>query len=127
MGMRSEGDLFSQFQLYDQELFGSEDGTLFAEAKMHAQVLGKAQISISSAEGRILSFFVRLFACRNFVEVGTLTGYSALWILQGMSGGELFTLEKDPDHANVARNVLSKVSLSGGKSFGAGGSCRRFS
>jgi predicted O-methyltransferase YrrM len=47
--------------------------------------------------------------CKKFVEVGTLTGASALWILQGLpEGGHLWTLEKDPLHARAAREIFDQ-------------------
>lgn len=84
--------------------------TLFKRAKDESVKLGKEGISISTTEGKLLAHFVRQAACKKFVEIGTLTGYSSLWILEGMGdGGKLFTLEKDPAHASVAREILKDL------------------
>lgn len=75
-----------------------------------ADQLGKGGIRIGAAEGRIVESLVRLAGCKRFVEIGTLTGYSGLWILQGMGdGSELITLEKDPEHARLATQVFQKL------------------
>jgi predicted O-methyltransferase YrrM len=92
---------------YCNMLFPEPDA-LMAEAKKNSDFLQKSAMSVSPAEGNFLRFFVALFQCRNFVEVGTLTGYSALWILQGMKEGLLYTLEKDETHAEKAKQVLEK-------------------
>jgi predicted O-methyltransferase YrrM len=101
---------------YIEELcHASNDGSLafldlLRKSKEESYSLGKAGISISTAEGQLLEHFVRTAGCKKFVEIGTLTGYSSLWILKGMGReSHLFTLEKDPKHAGIARDILAKA------------------
>ena len=54
-----------------------------------------------------MAALIRLAGCKKFVEIGTLTGLSALWILRAMGeGGKLWTFEKDPAHAESAAKTL---------------------
>ena len=69
--------------------------------------LGKAEISLSPAEARLVSTLIFSHGCKKFVEIGTLTGASALWILHGLhKEGTLWTFEKEKLHAKVAKEVL---------------------
>ena len=107
-GMRESSELNSSFQKYSAQLFACEQDDLFQQSKKFAEQLGKLSISISAGEGRLLQFFTSLFKCKKFVEIGTLTGYSALWIAKGMQQGELFTLEKEEAHAKCAQLIFDE-------------------
>jgi predicted O-methyltransferase YrrM len=73
-----------------------------------AEELGLGRISLSPSEGQLLSFMIRRHQCRKFVEIGTLTGLSAQFILECMDGaGLLWTLEKTEAHAAKAREALA--------------------
>lgn len=94
-------------QAYIDSLVPAENtGKLHSRAA--AEELGLGRISLSSSEGQLLSFMIRLHQCRKFVEIGTLTGLSAQYILEGMDGaGSLWTLEKTEAHAVKAREALA--------------------
>lgn len=93
---------------YLQELYPADPSPVFQKAREGAEKFGLGHISLSPVEGRLLSFVVALKKCRNFVEIGTLTGYSALWILESLAkDGHLYCLEKDQRHADCAKNVLN--------------------
>ncbi len=109
--IRQSLELGSEYQRYCAQVFGAEPHPLFEEAKQAANSLGKGGISVSASEGRLISFLVSSAGCRKFIEVGTLTGYSALWIARGMPAGELFTLEKEEAHAKAAKAVLAKADF----------------
>jgi predicted O-methyltransferase YrrM len=114
--IRTSIELGNDYQTYNAEIFGREPHALFEEAKKAANALGKGSISVAASEGRLIHFLVSSAGCRKFIEVGTLTGYSALWIASGLAaGGELFTLEKEPTHAKAAREVLGKADFNGVK------------
>jgi predicted O-methyltransferase YrrM len=73
---------------------------------------GLPAINIRPEEGRFLQFLVRTCGAKNAVEVGTLGGYSGIWIARGLlPGGKLFTLEKDPHHAQVAREHFAAAGV----------------
>jgi predicted O-methyltransferase YrrM len=98
-----------EFEKYWQQLF-PDPSPVFALAKQHADVIGRGAISVSASEGKLIAFWVQSFRCKKFVEIGTLTGYSALWILWAMQSGQLWTFEKDESTAKTAANILSKAS-----------------
>jgi len=99
----------SPLENYLHMLFPTEPDALFEEAREASRQLGKAGISLSPHEARLVSTLIHMHGCKKFVEIGTLTGVSALWILQGLAaGGELWTLEKDESHAKIARGIFEK-------------------
>jgi caffeoyl-CoA O-methyltransferase len=71
------------------------------------------EIQVGPAEGRLLELLLRLAGARKVVEVGTLAGYSAVWIARALPrDGHLWTIESDPGHAAVAAEVLQQAGLS---------------
>jgi caffeoyl-CoA O-methyltransferase len=70
------------------------------------------EIQLGPAEGRLLELLLRLGNARKVVEIGTLAGYSALWIARALpAGGHLWTIEADPRHAGVAAEVIGEAGL----------------
>jgi caffeoyl-CoA O-methyltransferase len=91
--------------------FAAEDAALRA-AREDAEKGGLPPISIKPEEGRFLHLLARACGARNAVEIGTLGGYSAIWIARGLApGGRLVTLEASPAHAAVARRTLERAGL----------------
>ncbi len=73
---------------------------------------GLPAITITPEEGRFLQFLVRACGARRAVEIGTLGGYSGIWLARGLAeGGRLITLEKEPRHAEVAREHFALAGL----------------
>lgn len=73
---------------------------------------GMPEIQVGPAEGRLIELLLRLAGARKVVEVGTLAGYSAVWIARALpTGGHLWTIESNPDHAAVAAQVLDEAGL----------------
>ena len=73
---------------------------------------GLPQISVSPAHGKLLWTFARLLGARRILEIGTLGGYSTIWLARGMApGGRLVTLEAVEKHAAVARSNLARAGL----------------
>ena len=74
---------------------------------------GMPLIQVSPTDGRILEVLLRIAGARKVVEVGTLAGYSAQWILQALPpDGHLWTIEHSAKHRDVAQNVLERAGLS---------------
>lgn len=74
---------------------------------------GMPAIQVGPSEGKLLSMVARLAAARRAVEVGTLAGYSAIRIAQGLlPGGKLWSVEVDGRHAEVARGNIAAAGLS---------------
>ncbi len=75
---------------------------------------GLPAITIKPEEGRFLQFLVRAIGARRAVEIGTLGGYSGIWLARGLpADGCLITLEKEPRHAEVAREHFALAGLDG--------------
>ncbi|HZF73897.1 MAG TPA: O-methyltransferase [Gemmatimonadaceae bacterium] len=73
---------------------------------------GLPAISVSPTQGKLLQMLAQMLGARAILEVGTLGGYSTIWMARGMSpGGHLITLEVDPSHAAVAQRNLSSAGL----------------
>jgi caffeoyl-CoA O-methyltransferase len=71
------------------------------------------EIQLGPAEGRLLELLLKLTGARKVVEIGTLAGYSALWMARALpANGHLWTIEADPDHAQVAAEVVAEAGLS---------------
>jgi caffeoyl-CoA O-methyltransferase len=88
---------------YIAQWFASEDEAL-QRAREDAPQYGLPAISIKPEEGRFLQFLIRAAAACKVIEIGTLGGYSGTWIARGLPpDGKLITLEKEPRHAEVAR------------------------
>jgi predicted O-methyltransferase YrrM len=94
-------------QTYIESLASGESPSK-QKSRTFAEELGLGRICLSPSEGHLLAFLVRMHQCRKFVEIGTLTGLSAQYIVEGMSSkGELWTLEKSDLHAKKALEALA--------------------
>ena len=84
------------------------------EAALEASdAAGLPQISVSPAHGKLLWMLARLQNARRILEIGTLGGYSTIWLARGLAaGGRLITLEALEKHAAVARTNLARAGLS---------------
>lgn len=97
---------------YITELFAPHDAVL---AQIHDAIpkRGLPAITIKPEEGKFLQFLVAVCGARTVVEIGTLGGYSGTWLARGLSAkGKLITLEKEPHHAEVAREHFALAGLS---------------
>jgi predicted O-methyltransferase YrrM len=73
---------------------------------------GLPAISVSPNQGKLLQILAQLVFARSILEIGTLGGYSTIWLARGLrAGGHLVTLEVDPKHAEVARLNISRSGL----------------
>jgi predicted O-methyltransferase YrrM len=103
--------VLSNKEKYLDTLLGEENEAQKLSRQL-ADELGLGRISISPAEARLIQTLVRLHGCKKFVEIGTLTGLSAQYILDALpEDGELWTLEKDPKHADMAQRAFAKMNL----------------
>jgi predicted O-methyltransferase YrrM len=73
---------------------------------------GLPAIDVSPLQGRFLELVVRMSGARNVLEIGTLGGYSTIWMARALpGGGRLTTLEREPRHAEVARENIAAAGL----------------
>jgi predicted O-methyltransferase YrrM len=93
-----------------QKLVG-QDAALDASLEaIHAA--GLPQIAVSPPQGKLLMLYARMIGARRVLEVGTLGGYSTIYLARGMEkGGTLITLEFDPKHAGIARANIAAAQL----------------
>ena len=71
------------------------------------QRAGLPAYDVAANQGQFLALLVRITRARRVLEIGTLGGYSTIWMARELpSDGELLTLEADPHHAQIARQNL---------------------
>ena len=98
---------------YLSSLFAAEDETLLA-LREAADRNGLPPIAISPDEGRLLQVLLSAIGARRVLEVGTLGGYSAIWMARALpDGGSLLSIELDATHAEFARGFISRAGLDG--------------
>jgi len=75
---------------------------------------GLPSIAVSAAQGKFLHLLALIQGARRILEIGTLGGYSTIWLARALpDGGRLVTLEFNPRHADVARANIAAAGLSG--------------
>ena len=83
------------------------DGALRANA-----AAGLPPHDVAPNQGKLLQLLARAVGARAILEVGTLGGYSTIWLARALpEDGRLVTLEVDPEHAEVARGNLAGAGL----------------
>ncbi len=96
---------------YIVTLFAPEDELLGA-LREEADRTGLPPASISPDAGRFLQVLLRALGARRVLEVGTLGGYSAIWMGRALpSDGTLITLERDERHAAFAERYVERAGL----------------
>ena len=86
-----------------------EDAVLDA-ALAHNREGGLPPIDVSPAQGKLLQLLAKGIGARRILEIGTLGGYSTIWLARALGeGGKLVTLELDPDYAAVARANIDRA------------------
>jgi predicted O-methyltransferase YrrM len=98
---------------YIADLFFKADPVLEA-ALGGSAAAGLPAIHVSPSQGRLLQLLASIRGARNILEIGTLGGYSTIWLARGLPpDGRLVTLEADPRHAEVARTNIERAGFSG--------------
>lgn len=98
---------------FTREWFAQEDDVL-AHVRHRTRELGMPEIQIRPEEGQILYFLARMIGARHILEVGTLAGYSTIWLARAVpEDGSVVTLEVEPSHARVAREHFALAGLNG--------------
>jgi predicted O-methyltransferase YrrM len=69
-------------------------------------------IDVAPNQGKLLHLLARIAGARKILEIGTLGGYSTIWLARALGeGGRLITLEADAKHAEVARKNIARAGL----------------
>lgn len=96
---------------YIEQMFVPSDPALDAALKASAAA-GLPGIQVSPAQGKLLQILAQAAGARRILEIGTLGGYSTIWLARALpAGGRLITLEVNPKHAEVARANIAGAGL----------------
>jgi predicted O-methyltransferase YrrM len=96
---------------YLDDLLVGHDAGLDAALRASADA-GLPAINVSPTQGKLLSLLARVQGARAILEIGTLGGYSTIWLARALpADGRLITLEIDPRHADVARASIERAAL----------------
>ncbi len=77
-----------------------------------SKAAGLPEINVAPNQGKLLMLLAQAMGARRILEVGTLGGYSTIWLARGLApGGSLVTLEANPDYAKVAGANLARASV----------------
>lgn len=105
--------IFCALDRYIDGLFAGEDPVLEATLR-HMTEAGLPEIQVSAGQGKFLYLLAKLSGARRILEIGTLGGYSTIWLGRALAeGGRLVSLEFDPSHAAVARANIEAAGLDG--------------
>jgi predicted O-methyltransferase YrrM len=108
----------------DQERWTAVDGYLtellvksdpvLEEALRASAAADLPAISVSPNQGKLLMLLAQVHGAKNILEIGTLGGYSTIWLARALpKGGRLITLEAEMKHAEIARTNIARAGLSG--------------
>jgi len=97
---------------YHSKLLVKKDAALDAAIKSQNDN-GLPDIAVTESQGKFLQLLARSISARNILEVGTLGGYSTIWLGKALpEDGKIITLELEPHHAKLAEANLANAGLS---------------
>lgn len=95
---------------FDQALL--QTPPVLAEVQASSAAAGLPPISVAPNQGKLLATFVRMMRARRVLEIGTLGGYSTIWMAQGLpTDGQIVTLELNDYYAKVAQQHFERAGL----------------
>jgi predicted O-methyltransferase YrrM len=104
-------EIFAAVDRYLTQLYVPGDDAL-AAALAANDAAGLPNIDVTALQGKLLQLLARVQGARRILEIGTLGGYSTLWLAGALPpGGNLITLEINPRHAAVARANFARAGL----------------
>jgi predicted O-methyltransferase YrrM len=104
-------DLWTAVDQYIAGQLAPADAALKAALESSAAA-GLPPINVSPTQGKLLHIFARLAGARSILEIGTLGGYSTIWLARALlAGGRLITLEADARHAELAAANIARAGL----------------
>jgi predicted O-methyltransferase YrrM len=107
----TNGELWPAVDAYFCEKLIGPDAAL--EAALEAsEAAGLPPIQVSPLQGKMLHLFALMVGARRILEIGTLGGYSTIWLARALPAeGRVVTLEFSPKHAEVARANLARAGV----------------
>ena len=107
----SEKETWGRVEDYFDDALIGQDDDLERALRVSAEA-GLPAISVSPSQGKLLALLARSIGARRILEVGTLGGYSAIWLARALpAGGRLISLELEPRHAKVASENVASAGL----------------
>lgn len=104
-------DIWTTVDTYIANLFLAPDFALEA-ALDSSKAAGLPTINVSPAQGKLLNLLARVQGARKILELGTLGGYSTIWLARALPpDGRLTSLEIDPKRAEIARANIARAEL----------------
>lgn len=105
-------ELWTAVDGYIRDLLIPSDPDLDAALEA-STAAGLPSINVSPPQGKFLHLLARMHGARRILEIGTLGGYSTIWLARALpTNGRLITLEIDPRHAEVARGNFARAGVS---------------
>ncbi|HXQ01307.1 MAG TPA: O-methyltransferase [Solirubrobacteraceae bacterium] len=105
-------DLWTAIDGYISDQLLPPDAALDA-ALAAGDAAGLPPIAITPNQGKMLELLARIHGAHSILELGTLGGYSTIWLARSLpAGGRLITLERDPGYAEIAHANVSRAGLS---------------
>ncbi|MGW0777060.1 O-methyltransferase [Streptomyces sp. NPDC054802] len=96
---------------YISDLLVPQDEAL-TEALAASEAAGLPAINVAPNQGKLLHLLARAQGARTALEIGTLGGYSTIWLARALpADGRLISLEYDPAHADLARANIARAGL----------------
>jgi predicted O-methyltransferase YrrM len=106
-------DRWTAVDRYIADLVVPSDHALDAALEASAAA-GLPAINVAPNQGKLLALLVRLQSARTVLEIGTLGGYSTIWMARALPAeGRMVTLEADPGYAEMARRNIARAGLEG--------------
>jgi predicted O-methyltransferase YrrM len=104
-------DQWTEVDRYITDRLLPADAILDAALEANAAA-GLPPIDVAPDQGKLLQMLAQLRGARRILEIGTLGGYSTIWLARALpAGGRLVTLEADPKHAAVAQANITRAGL----------------
>ena len=105
-------ELWSAVDEYIVQNLLPPDSSLTAALEANAAA-GLPSIDVAPNQGKLLHLLARIQLADRILEIGTLGGYSTIWLARALpASGRLISLEVDPHHAEVARSNVARAGLS---------------
>src|SRR5579859_1059872 len=105
--------LWTKVEKYFGGMIGEDEA--LKEALKDCKKAKLPPIGVAPNEGKLLMLVAQMIGARKVLEVGTLGGYSTIWLARGMAeGGKLITLEYEQKHADVAKKNIARAGLDHG-------------
>jgi predicted O-methyltransferase YrrM len=107
----SESQLWDDVDTYFISHLAPDDEAL-AAARRESDAAGLPPVNVTANQGKLLQLLAQLQGARTVLEIGTLGGYSTIWLARALpADGRLVTLEYNARHAEVAVRNIARAGL----------------